>query len=248
MLEMKNEAEISQMREAGKILAEVLDLVEKEIKPGVTTEHLDKIAEKHIKYRGATSAFKGYRGFPATLCTSVNEQVVHGIPGVRVLKNGDIISIDCGVLHNGFYSDAARTFAVGDISEEYSRLLEVGAESLKIGIAQIKQGNRLSDISAAIQTYVERNGMSVVRDYTGHGIGRKLHEPPEVLNFGRPGRGPRLEKGMVLAIEPMVNLGSYHVEVLEDEWTVVTQDRKASAHFEHTVAIRENGYEILTVL
>ncbi|MCL1790152.1 MAG: type I methionyl aminopeptidase [Peptococcaceae bacterium] len=248
MVEMKSAAEIAQMRAAGKIVAEVLARVGENVKPGVTTGILNRIAEDTIAHRGAQPAFKGYRGFPATLCTSVNEQVVHGIPGSRVLNEGDIISIDCGVILNGFFGDAAKTFAVGQISKEKQNLLDVTEHSLMLGISKVAMGNRLSDISAAIQSYVEGEGMSVVRDYTGHGIGRQLHEPPEIRNFGRPGRGPRLEKGMVLAIEPMVNLGVYQVSIERDKWTVVTKDRKPSAHFEHTVAVTENGYDILTVL
>ncbi|MCL1851643.1 MAG: type I methionyl aminopeptidase [Peptococcaceae bacterium] len=248
MVEMKSDSEIAQMREAGKIVAEVLARVEEKIKPGITTGELDRLADETIAARGAQPAFKGYRGFPATLCTSVNEQVVHGIPGTRVLTEGDIISIDCGVLLNGFYGDAAKTFAVGQISEDKQNLLTVTEQSLMMGISKVAIGNRLSDISAAIQIYVEEKGMSVVRDYTGHGIGRQLHESPEVRNFGRPGRGPRLEKGMVLAIEPMVNLGVYQVNIERDKWTVITKDRMPSAHFEHTVAVTENGYDILTLL
>lgn len=248
MLEMKSASEIVLMRAAGQIVAEVLALLEEKIKPGITTGELDKIAEECIMARGAKPAFKGYRGFPATLCTSVNEQVVHGIPGTRVLKEGDIISIDCGAQLNGFYGDAARTFPVGQISKDRQNLLKVTEQSLLMGIDKVAMGNRLSDISAAIQAYVEEKGMSVVRDYTGHGIGRQLHEPPEVRNFGRPGRGPRLDKGMILAIEPMVNLGVYQVQTEKDGWTVVTKDRMPSAHFEHTVAVTEKGYEILTLL
>jgi methionyl aminopeptidase len=247
MLEMKSAAEISLMRAAGQLVAEILARLEAKIKPGVTTADLDRVAEKYIYQKGAQPAFKGYRGFPATLCTSVNEQVVHGIPGARVLEEGDIISIDCGVRLGGFYGDAAWTFAVGRISEEKRNLLDVGEQSLSEGIAKATLGNRLSDISAAIQRYVEEKGMSVVRDYTGHGIGRQLHESPEIRNFGRPGRGPRLTKGMVLAIEPMVNLGTHQVDTGKDGWTVMTRDRMPSAHFEHTVAVTETGYEILTL-
>ncbi|MCL1916959.1 MAG: type I methionyl aminopeptidase [Peptococcaceae bacterium] len=248
MLEMKSAAEISLMRAAGQLVAEILARLEERIKPGATTADLNRLAERYIYQKGAQPAFKGYRGFPATLCTSVNEHVVHGIPGARVLNEGDIISIDCGVQLNGFYGDAAWTFAVGHISEEKRNLLDVGEQSLQKGIAKATVGNRLSDISAAIQRYVEEKGMSVVRDYTGHGIGRQLHESPEIRNFGRPGRGPRLTKGMVLAIEPMVNLGTHHVDTEEDGWTVTTRDRMPSAHFEHTIAVTETGYEILTLL
>lgn len=246
MIEVKNKEQLDRMRSAGRIVAEVLEIMKEMVKPGVSTEELDKAAEDHIRSYGAIPAFKGYHGFPATLCTSINEEVVHGIPGLRALKNGDIISIDCGALYHGYYGDSAITLSVGDISEDNKRLLKVCDESLKLGIAQAWKGNRLFDISHAIQSYVERNGMSVVRDYVGHGIGTKMHEEPQLPNFGKPGRGPRLEVGMVLAIEPMVNLGGYDVETLEDEWTVVTKDRRASAHFEHTIAITENGPEILT--
>ena len=248
MLEMKSTAEIALMRAAGRIVAEVLARVEEKVRPGITTRELDRIAEDIIIAGGGRPAFKGYRGFPATLCTSVNEQVVHGIPGTRVLRDGDIISVDCGVQLNGFYGDAARTFAVGQISPENQNLLDVTMQALMLGIARVVKGSRLSDISAVIQAHVEENGMSVVREYTGHGIGRQLHESPEVCNFGRPGRGPRLVKGMVLAIEPMVNLGTRHVEIEQDRWTVVTRDRMPSAHFEHTVAVTEDGYDILTLI
>lgn len=246
MIEVKNREQLDRMRSAGRIVAEVLEIMKEMVKPGVSTEELDEAAEEHIRSYGAVPAFKGYNGFPATLCTSINEEVVHGIPGLRALKNGDIISIDCGALYHGYYGDSAITLPVGDISEDNKRLLTVCDESLKLGIAQSWKGNRLFDISYAIQSYVERNGMSVVRDYVGHGIGTKMHEEPQLPNFGKPGRGPRLEVGMALAIEPMVNLGGYNVETLEDEWTVVTKDRRASAHFEHTIAITENGPEILT--
>lgn len=246
MIELKNKEQIDRMRRAGRIVAEVLEIMKEMVKPGVTTEELDRAAEKHIHKCQAVPAFKGYNGFPATLCTSVNEEVVHGIPGLRALQNGDIISIDCGALYDGFYGDSAITLPVGTINEEKKNLLAVCEESLRLGIAQAIKGNRLYDISNAIQTYVEKNGMSVVRDYVGHGIGQKMHEEPQLPNFGKPGRGPRLELGMALAIEPMVNLGSYQVETLEDKWTVVTKDRRASAHFEHSVVITENGPEILT--
>ena len=246
MIEVKNKEQLHRMRSAGRIVAEVLAMMREMVKPGVSTQDLDKVAEEHIRSYGAIPAFKGYNGFPAALCTSVNEEVVHGIPGLRTLKNGDIISIDCGALYDDYYGDSAITLSVGEISEEYQKLLMVCEESLKLGIAQAWKGNRLYDISYAIQSYVEGKGMSVVRDYVGHGIGKKMHEEPQLPNFGKPGRGPRLEVGMALAIEPMVNLGGYDVETLEDGWTVVTKDRRASAHFEHTVAITENGPEILT--
>jgi len=246
MIELKNTAQLERMRLASQIVAETLDLMREAVQPGITTLELDRIAEEHIRKRGALPAFKGYNGFPATLCTSVNEQVVHGIPGLRTLQSGDIISIDCGAVYDGYYGDAAITLPVGDISEELKQLLRVTEESLMLGIAKAKKGNRLYDISHAVQTHVEAHGFTVVRDYVGHGIGRAMHEEPQIPNFGKPGRGPRLEVGMVLAIEPMVNLGTYEVKTLDDRWTVVTKDGKASAHFEHTVAITENGPEILT--
>ncbi|UWG97937.1 type I methionyl aminopeptidase [Dehalobacter sp. DCM] len=246
MIELKNKEQLQRMRKAGRIVAETLELMKELVAPGVTTEDLDRAAEEYIVKCGAIPAFKGYNGFPATLCTSVNEEVVHGIPGLRPLKSGDIISIDCGAIIDGYVGDSAITLAVGKISTEHQNLLVVTKNSLAKGIAQAHKGNRLFDISHAVQTYVEDNTMSVVRDYVGHGIGRKMHEEPQVPNFGKPGRGPRLEVGMVLAIEPMVNLGGYHVETLENQWTVVTKDRRASAHFEHTVAITEDGPEILT--
>ncbi|AFV02892.1 Methionine aminopeptidase [Dehalobacter sp. UNSWDHB] len=246
MIELKSKEQLGRMRKAGRIVAETLELMRKMVAPGVTTEQLDRAAEDYIGKCNAIPAFKGYNGFPATLCTSINEEVVHGIPGLRALKSGDIISIDCGAIIDGYVGDSAITLPVGEISRELQNLLAVTEESLRCGIAQALKGNRLFDISYAIQTYVEENTMSVVRDYVGHGIGRKMHEEPQVPNFGKPGRGPRLEVGMVLAIEPMVNLGGYQVETLENQWTVVTKDRRASAHFEHTVAITENGPEILT--
>ncbi len=234
------------MRNAGRIVAETLSLIREHAKPGVTTLELDRIAEKYIRAQGAIPAFKGYNGFPATLCTSVNEQVVHGIPGLRSLESGDIISIDCGALIEGYFGDAAVTLPIGEVGEDLQKLLRVTEESLLLGIAQANAGNRLYDVSNAIQTHVESNGFSVVRDYVGHGIGKAMHEDPQIPNFGKPGRGPRLEVGMALAIEPMVNMGTYEVQTLKDRWTVVTKDNRPSAHFEHTVAITENGLEVLT--
>lgn len=248
MIIIKTEKEIDLMRQAGKIVAETLLLVEKKVKPGVTTAELDRIAEEFITKHGAKPSFKGLYGFPASLCISVNEQVVHGIPGGYVLKDGDIISVDCGAEINGFHGDAARTFAVGEISEEARRLITVTEESFFKGVEAAVIGNRLSDISHNIQKHVEANGFSVVRDFVGHGIGRNLHEDPEVPNFGMPGRGPKLREGMVLAIEPMVNVGDCKVLTLSDGWTVVTKDRKLSAHYENTVAILPDGPEILTLI
>ena len=248
MIELKTPSQIKRMRKAGRIVAETLALMRDAVRPGITTLELDRLAEEHIRKSGAVPAFKGYNGFPATLCTSVNEQVVHGIPGLRKLESGDIISIDCGAVIDGYFGDAALTLPVGDISLDLQLLLKVTEEALMLGLAQARKGLRLYDISHAVQTHVEKHGFSVVRDYVGHGIGRAMHEEPQIPNFGKPGRGPRLEVGMVLAIEPMVNLGTYEVQTLDDRWTVVTKDRRASAHFEHTVAITENGPEILTEL
>ncbi|WP_088228140.1 type I methionyl aminopeptidase [Desulfosporosinus sp. FKB] len=246
MIELKNASQFKRMRKAGKIVADTLALMREVARPGITTLELDRKAEEYIRAQGAIPAFKGYNGFPATLCTSVNEQVVHGIPSLRSLESGDIISIDCGAVIDGYFGDAAVTLAIGDVDENLLKLLKVTEESLMFGIAQAKVGNRLYDISHAVQKHVEDNGFSVVRDYVGHGIGRAMHEDPQIPNFGKPGRGPRLEVGMALAIEPMVNMGTYEVLTLKDHWTVVTKDKKPSSHFEHTVAITENGLEILT--
>lgn len=248
MIILKSNREIDLMREAGRIVAIALEKIRASVKPGITTAELDRIAEEVIKEHGARPLFKGYGGFPASICTSVNEEVVHGIPGLRVLNSGDIISIDVGAEKNGYCGDAALTLPVGEVSEEALRLLKVTKTALEKGIEKASPGNRLTDISHAIQAYAESHGFSVVREYVGHGIGTKMHEDPKVPNFGAPGRGPRLETGMVLAIEPMVNVGTHQVEVLQDGWTVVTRDRKLSAHFEHTVAVTDNGPEILTVV
>ena len=246
MIKLKNASQIERMRRAGLIVAETLQLMREHAKPGVTTLDLDRMAEKYIRSQGAIPTFKGYNGFPASLCTSVNEQVVHGIPSLRCLESGDIISIDCGATLDGYVGDAAVTLPIGEVGEDIQKLLRVTEESLMIGLAQAKVGNRLYDVSHAVQTHVEANGFSVVRDYVGHGIGSAMHEDPQIPNFGKPGRGPRLEVGMALAIEPMVNMGTYEVKTLNDHWTVVTKDNRPSAHFEHTVAITENGLEILT--
>jgi methionyl aminopeptidase len=246
MIELKTNHQLEKMRKAGRIVAETLKLVKQVVQPGVTTLELDRLAEDYIRKCGAKPAFKGYNGFPATLCTSVNEQVVHGIPSLRKLQSGDIISIDCGAVIDGYYGDAAISLPVGDITPELRQLLKVTEDSLLLGIDHAKMGCRLQDISHVVQTHVEGRGFSVVRDYVGHGIGKAMHEEPQIPNFGRPGRGPRLEAGMVLAIEPMVNMGTFEVQTLDDHWTVVTKDCKPSAHFEHTVAITRNGPEILT--
>lgn len=234
------------MREAGRITAVALRLVGEAVRPGATTRELDVIAESYIRSQGAEPAFKGYHGFPATLCTSPNDQVVHGIPGRTVLCEGDILSVDCGAIVDGYYGDAAVTFAVGAVSEEAERLLAVTAASLQAAIAECRPDRRLSDVSHAVQTVVEAAGFSVVREYVGHGIGRSMHEEPQVPNYGHPGKGPQLKPGMVLAIEPMVNAGGHGVHGLDDGWTVVTDDGRPSAHFEHTVAVTEHGPLVLT--
>ncbi|ABR32363.1 type I methionyl aminopeptidase [Clostridium beijerinckii] len=248
MITVKNHDEIAIMRKAGRIVGETLLLLEKEVKPGVITASLDRIAEEFITKHGAKPSFKGLYGFPSSLCISVNEQVIHGFPGEYVLKEGDIVSIDCGAFFDGFHGDAARTFSVGEVSVEAQRLIDITRESFFQGIKFAKQGNKLTDISHEIQSYVEAAGFSVVRDFVGHGIGRKVHEDPNVPNFGKSGRGPKLLEGMVLAIEPMVNAGTYKVKTLKDGWTVVTADTSLSAHYENTVAILSDGPEILTLI
>ena len=248
MIIIKNNDQIDFMRKAGRVVAETLLLLEDKVKPGITTAELDRIAEEFITKHGARPSFKGLYGFPASLCISVNNQVVHGIPGAYSLQEGDIISVDCGACLNGFHGDAARTFPVGNVSQEAQRLIDVTKDCFFEGIKFAQIGNRLSDISHEIQKYVEDSGFSVVRDFVGHGIGRSVHEDPEVPNFGRPGRGPKLTAGMVLAIEPMVNVGSYKVKTLRDQWTVVTSDGSLSAHYENTVAILPDGPEILTLI
>ncbi|AYF53737.1 type I methionyl aminopeptidase [Clostridium botulinum] len=247
MITIKNSREIEFMRQAGKVVGETLALLEKSIRPGITTKDLDRIAEEYIRKCNAIPSFKGYYGFPASICTSINEEVVHGIPGNRVLHEGDIVSVDCGAILNGYHGDAARTFAVGNISKEAEDLIKVTKESFFKGVENAIVGNRLTDISFAIQQYAESQGYSVVRDYVGHGIGTAMHEEPEVPNFGKAGKGPKLVEGMVLAIEPMINVGELYVEVLSNDWTVVTRDRKLSAHYENTVAILKDGPEILTL-
>jgi len=236
------------MSESCRIAAEVLDEIKKVVAPDITTIDLDKFAEDYILNKGARPAFKGYRKYPASLCTSINEQVVHGIPSAVRLKKGDIISLDIGVYYKSFYGDAALTLPVGEISEEAKRLITVTEESLYAGIGSVCAGNRLFDISAAIQKKVETAGFSVVRSFVGHGIGRELHEEPQLPNFGKAGEGPLLREGMTLAIEPMVNAGAWDVVILSDGWTAVTKDKSLSAHFEHTVAVTADGPLILTKL
>ncbi len=245
-IDLKTPEELDLMRRAGRIVSDLLLLMEKEAKPGVSTKKLDGIAEAFILSSKAEPAFKGYYGYPASICASVNEEVVHGIPGPRVLKDGDIVGIDVGVKFEGYFSDAARTFAIGKVDGESSRLIEVTRESMMRGIAQAVEGNRLGDISWAVQSYAETQGFSVVRQFVGHGIGRNLHEEPQVPNYGKPHQGPRLTVGMALAIEPMLNMGGYEVEILKDGWTVLTRDRKRSGHFEQTVFVGKTKPEIVT--
>ena len=244
---LKSPEEIKKLRESNRIVAQVHAVLREKIEAGMTTLDLESIAEEETKKAGAKPAFKGYRGYPFCLCTSVNDEVVHGMPSKRVLKDGDIVGIDFGVLLDGFYGDSAHTLAIGEVSCEAQRLMDVTKESLAKGIEQGVVGNRLLDISAAVQSCVEEAGFSVVRDFVGHGIGTNLHEPPQLPNFGNPGQGIRLKEGMVLALEPMVNAGGYGVKVLEDGWTAVTEDGSLSAHFEHSFAITADGPQILSL-
>jgi len=246
MIILKSPEEIKRMSRACVIVAEVLRALEGIVKPGISTKEIERFVEKMVLDRGAVPAFKGYRNYPASVCTSVNDQVVHGIPSSVALNEGDIVSIDLGVYLDGFYGDAAVTLPVGKVNPPAEKLIRVTKEALALGIERARPGNRVSDISHAIQRHVEANGFSVVRSFVGHGIGRSLHEEPQVPNFGEPGHGPRLREGMTLAIEPMVNAGSYEVSVLDDGWTAVTVDGSLSAHYEHTVAITGNGPRILT--
>lgn len=253
MIYIKTKKEIDFIRESCKIVAETLQLVKSNIKPGVTTLELDKIAEDYIRSNNAVPAFKGYSQgsgipFPGSICSSIEDEVVHGIPGNRVLKEGEIIAIDVGVLKNNYYGDAALSVAVGKISELKRKLLEVTERSLHLGIDEAISGNRVHDISSAVQQYVEENGFSIVRELCGHGVGKYLHEEPSVPNFGKKGTGPKLKNGMTIAIEPMVNAGRHYVTTKPDGWTVVTEDGSPSAHYEHTILINDNSPEILTVL
>jgi methionyl aminopeptidase len=248
MIILKSPEEIEKMTQACQVVAKTLVFLKDKVKPGISTKQLEQIAEEYIRDNNAIPAFKGYKGYPASICASVNEEVIHGIPTERILEEGDILGIDLGVYKDGFFGDAAHTFPVGKIDPEAERLIKITEESLYIGIDKAQVGNRISDISHSIQRHIELNGFSVVRAFVGHGIGRDLHEDPQIPNFGDPGRGPRLKPGMTLAIEPMVNEGGYEVVVLDDGWTAVTMDGKLSAHCEHTILITSSSPKILTLL
>ena len=244
----KNREEVAKMRRAGRVVAEMLDACERAAKPGMTTAELDLVAREVLDRRGARSNFLNYHGFPAVICTSPNDVIVHGIPGSYRLKDGDILSVDCGAIIEGYHADAARTFPIGDVEEEAKRLMDATRQSLEAGIKWVRDGSRISDIGHAVQTVAEGAGYSVVREYVGHGIGTALHEEPKVPNYGEPGRGIKLKVGHVLAVEPMVNLGGPETTMYDDGWTVVTADGSLSAHFEHTIAVTDDGPEVLTVL
>ena len=246
MIPLKSKQDIEMMRASGRILAKIMKQLQKIIKPGISTGEINALTEELIAVEKASAAFKGYKGFPAAVCTSINEEIVHGIPGNRKLEAGDIISLDLGINYQGYYSDAAVTMPVGNVERKKQKLIDVTKNALYEGIKQAKANRNLSDISYGIQNYVENNGFSVVRQFVGHGIGHKLHEEPEIPNFGRPHQGPVLKSGMVLAIEPMVNMGTWESRILDNGWTAVTEDGLPSAHFEHTVAITNQGAEILT--
>jgi len=247
MIVYKSPEEIERMRRAGKIVADTIDDLLERVRPGVTTKQLDEIAERSIRGAGAVPSFKGYRGFPASICTSLNEEVVHGIPGKRRVAEGDILKLDVGAIWEGFHADSALSVYVGDApSDVVDKLLRVTEESLAAGISELRPGGRLSDVGHAVQQLVEGAGFSVVREYVGHGVGRLLHEDPQVPNYGDPGRGPEIKPGLVVAIEPMVNVGDWRTNVLDDDWTVVTADGSLSAHFEHTIAVAADGPEVLT--
>jgi methionyl aminopeptidase len=243
---IKSDREIAAMRQAGRIVAEILAILKQNIQPGVKTIELDTIAEREIKKRGATPSFKGYHGYPGSVCISINDQIVHGIPGKRVIKEGDLVSLDLGAIIDGFHGDSAVSVVAGKGSAKVNKLIETTHEALNAGIAKARAGLRLGDISAAIQQYAEKDGYSVVREYTGHGIGREMHEEPQILNYGKEGTGPLLKKGMTLALEPMLNAGGWGTRVDEDCWTVYTADGSLSAHFEHSVAITDGDPQILT--
>ena len=246
MIPLKSKEDLEMMGKAGKILARIMQNLQKFKNAGISTRQINQLAEELVRQQNVIPAFKGYKGFPATTCTSVNEEIVHGIPNERILKEGDIISLDLGINYKGYFSDIAVTLAVGRVNSRIKKLIEVTQKALSEGIRYTQIDNHVSDISYAIQNYVEKYGFSVVRQFVGHGIGKNLHEEPEVPNFGRPHQGPLLKKGMVLAIEPMVNMGTWESEILDNGWTAVTKDNMPSAHFEHTVAVTENGPEILT--
>lgn len=257
MIIIKTPDEIALIREGGKILAHILEELGQAVKPGMKTIEIDRLAESLVLKYGVVAAFKNYKpsfnssdqdGYPASVCVSVNDEVVHGIPGERILKEGDIVSLDMGVEHKGYYTDAAITVGVGKILPEAQKLIDVTKKSLELGISKVKAGNHFGDVGAAIQNYVEANGFSVVRDLVGHGVGKFIHEEPDVPNFGKPGAGLEIKEGMVLALEPMINMGTYKVKTLADGWTFATADKKYSAHFEHTVAVTKNGAEVLTRL
>ena len=247
MISLKSKEEIEIMRRAGAIVGGALDLAGREVKPGMTTKRLDSLIEEYIRDQGAEPAFKGYHGFPASACISIDDEVVHGIPGKRSIKEGELVSVDVGSIFEGFYGDSARTFAVGEVGPERRKLMDVTLEALMSAIDKARKGNKLGEVSATVQMIAEGQGYGVVRQLVGHGIGRKMHEEPQVPNFGSPSEGPTLEVGMVMAIEPMINMGTYDVRTMPDGWTVVTADGQPSAHFEHTVAITDNGPDILTV-
>ena len=245
---IKSPQELANMRQAGRVVASVISLLEKSVAPGMKTRELDALAAGEIKRMGAKPAFLGYRGFPATICVSLNEEIVHGIPGDRVIQEGDLVKMDIGAIVDGLYGDAAVTVGVGNISPEAQALVDVTREALATAVRSVRDGARLGDVGAAIQEFVESRGYSVVREYVGHGIGRALHEDPQIPNYGTPGRGLPLKAGMAIAIEPMVNVGTWRTQLLDDQWTVVTQDQSLSSHFEHTMMVTEEGAEVLTVL
>lgn len=247
-IQLKSKDEIELMRAAGRIVAETLDLVASEIHEGMTTQQIDKLVEDFIRSKGAVPSFKGYHGYPASACVSVEDEVVHGIPGKRVIRDGEVVSVDVGACLEGFHGDSARTYSIGQVSDQKRKLLEYTKKALEAGIDKAKKGNKLGAISSAVQQVAESQGYGIVRELVGHGIGREMHEEPQVPNFGSPNDGPVLKPGMVLAIEPMINLGTFRVKTMPDGWTIVTADGQPSAHFEHTVAITENGPDILTVV
>lgn len=248
MIVYKSDKEILAIKESNQIVAEILSNLGKMVKPGIQTRELDEYAHSRAREMGAIPAFKGYRSYPASLCTSINEEIVHGIPSSRVLQEGDIISLDFGVIYDGYYGDAAVTHPVGEVSPTARKLIAAATQSFYEGIKQLKVGNRISDVSYAVQQYVESQDFSVIKMFVGHGIGMSLHEEPQIPNFGSPGHGPKIKPGMVLAIEPMIAVGDWNVEILADKWTAVTQDKSLSAHYEHTVAVRANSVEILSLL